>query len=165
MSGDNFDRLYDALKADGAVSGTREDFKKYVYAQGKQGYMNRKSLYDALKADGAVSSGSYEEFARKMGLHAVQPNRQAAQKKSQTERAQQMQKPKTTAQKAMQIGRQQPEPKQAPDNASEFVRSLYRQDMNERGDNTQIPLKPTDYTSQTVAQVNKRSLQEKESVP
>ena len=166
MSGDNFDRLYDALKADGAVSGTREDFKKYVYAQGKQGYMNRKSLYDALHADGAVSSGSYEEFARKMGLHAVQPNRQAAQKKSQTERTQQMQpqvqKPKTTAQKAMLIGRQLPEPKQAPDNASEFVKSLYRQDMNERGDNTQIPQKPTDYTSQTVAQVNKRSLQERE---
>ena len=76
MAGDKFDQLYNALKADGAVSGTREHFRQFVYAPGKQGYHNRKQLYDALHADGAVSSNSYEEFAQRLGLHAVNPNPQ-----------------------------------------------------------------------------------------
>lgn len=76
MAGDKFDQLYNALKADGAVSGTREHFRQFVYAPGKQGYHNRKQLYDALHADGAVSSSSYEEFAQRLGLHAVNPNPQ-----------------------------------------------------------------------------------------
>ncbi len=73
MAGDKFDQLYNALKADGAVTGTREHFRQFVYAPGKQGYHNRKQLYDALHADGAVSSNSYEEFAQRLGLHAVNP--------------------------------------------------------------------------------------------
>lgn len=73
MAGDKFDQLYNALKADVAVSGTREHFRQFVYAPGKQGYHNRKQLYDALHADGAVSSKSYEEFAQRLGLHAVNP--------------------------------------------------------------------------------------------
>nr|UWF98149.1 MAG: ddrB-like ParB superfamily domain protein [Bacteriophage sp.] len=73
MAGDKFDQLYNALKADGAVSGNREHFRQFVYAPGKQGYHNRKQLYDALYADGAVSSKSYEEFAQRLGLHAVNP--------------------------------------------------------------------------------------------
>lgn len=76
MAGDKFDQLYNALKADGAVSGTREHFRQFVYAPGKQGYHNRKQLYDALHADGAVSSKSYEEFAQRLGLHAVNPKPQ-----------------------------------------------------------------------------------------
>lgn len=76
MAGDKFDQLYNALKADGAVSGTREHFRQFVYAPGKQGYHNRKQLYDALHADGAVSSKSYEEFAQRLGLHAVKPQQQ-----------------------------------------------------------------------------------------
>lgn len=76
MAGDKFDQLYNALKADGAVSGTREHFRQFVYAPGKQGYHNRKQLYDALHADGAVSSSSYEEFAQRLGLHAVNPKPQ-----------------------------------------------------------------------------------------
>lgn len=76
MAGDKFDQLYNALKADGAVSGTREHFRQFVYAPGKQGYHNRKQLYDALYADGAVSSNSYEEFAQRLGLHAVNPKPQ-----------------------------------------------------------------------------------------
>ena len=76
MAGDKFDQLYNALKADGAVTGTREHFKQFVYAPGKQGYQNRKQLYDALHADGAVSSKSYEEFAQRLGLHAVNPKPQ-----------------------------------------------------------------------------------------
>jgi hypothetical protein len=76
MAVDKFDQLYNALKADGAVSGTREHFRQFVYAPGKQGYHNRKQLYDALHADGAVSSNSYEEFAQRLGLHAVNPKPQ-----------------------------------------------------------------------------------------
>lgn len=95
MAGDKFDQLYNALKADGAVSGTREHFRQFVYAPGKQGYHNRKQLYDALHADGAVSSNSYEEFAQRLGLHAVNP------KPQQKPVAQQ--KPMTTSQRAQKV--------------------------------------------------------------
>lgn len=70
MSGDTVDQLYNGLHADGAVTGTRENFRKFFLAPGKQGYQNRLQLYNALHADGAVSSGTYEEFAQRMGLHA-----------------------------------------------------------------------------------------------
>ena len=70
MSGDTVDQLYNGLHADGAVTGTRENFRKFFLAPGKQGYQNRLQLYNALHADGAVSSGTYEEFAQKLGLHA-----------------------------------------------------------------------------------------------
>lgn len=130
MAGDKFDQLYNALKADGAVSGTRENFKKFVYAPGKQGYQNRLRLYNSLKADGAVSSGSYEEFSQRLGLHAVKPKQQST-------------KPQTTSQRAMQIGgRQLPKPKNVPSNASPFVKSLYAKDLMERGEQ-----QPTDYVS------------------
>lgn len=110
MAGDKFDQLYNALKADGAVSGTREHFRQFVYAPGKQGYQNRKQLYDALHADGAVSSNSYEEFAQRLGLHAVNPKPQ--------------QKPMTTAQRAQKVAaqyqqqRQQPQRPQQPSTAT-----------------------------------------------
>lgn len=116
MAGDKFDQLYNALKADGAVSGTREHFRKFVYAPGKQGYHNRKQLYDALHADGAVSSNSYEEFAQRLGLHAVNP------KPQQKPVAQQ--KPMTTSQRAQKVAaqyrqqRQQPQRPQQPSTAT-----------------------------------------------
>ncbi len=88
MSGDKFDQLYNALKADGAVTGTREHFRQFVYAPGKQGYHNRKQLYDALHADGAVSSKSYEEFAQRLGLHAVNPKPQQQKPLTMKQRAQ-----------------------------------------------------------------------------
>ena len=106
MAGDKFDQLYNALKADGAVSGTREHFRKFVYAPGKQGYHNRKQLYDALHADGAVSSKSYEEFAQRLGLHAVNP------KPQQKPVAQQ--KPMTTSQRAQKVAAQYKQQRQQP---------------------------------------------------
>lgn len=106
MAGDKFDQLYNALKADGAVSGTREHFRKFVYAPGKQGYHNRKQLYDALHADGAVSSNSYEEFAQRLGLHAVNP------KPQQKPVAQQ--KPMTTSQRAQKVAAQYQQQRQQP---------------------------------------------------
>lgn len=99
MAGDKFDQLYNALKADGAVTGTREHFRQFVYAPGKQGYHNRKQLYDALHADGAVSSKSYEEFAQRLGLHAVNPKPQ-------------QQKPLTMKQRAQEVAAQYQKPRQ-----------------------------------------------------
>lgn len=90
MAGDKFDQLYNALKADGAVSGTREHFRQFVYAPGKQGYQNRKQLYDALHADGAVSSKSYEEFAQRLVLHAVNPKPQQQKPLTMKQRAQEV---------------------------------------------------------------------------
>ena len=106
MAGDKFDQLYNALKADGAVTGTREHFRKFVYAPGKQGYHNRKQLYDALHADGAVSSKSYEEFAQRLGLHAVNPKPQ--------QKPVSQQKPMTTSQRAQKVAAQYQQQRQQP---------------------------------------------------
>lgn len=105
MAGDKFDQLYNALKADGAVTGTREHFKQFVYAPGKQGYHNRKQLYDALHADGAVSSKSYEEFAQRLGLHAVNP-------KPQQQKQVQPVKKLTMKQRAQEVAAQYRKPRQ-----------------------------------------------------
>lgn len=105
MAGDKFDQLYNALKADGAVSGTREHFRQFVYAPGKQGYHNRKQLYDALHADGAVSSNSYEEFAQRIGLHAVNP-------KPQQQKPVQPVKKLTMKQRAQEVAAQYRKPRQ-----------------------------------------------------
>lgn len=107
MAGDKFDQLYNALKADGAVSGTREHFRQFVYAPGKQGYHNRKQLYDALHADGAVSSNSYEEFAQRLGLHAVNP-------KPQQQKPVQPVKKLTMKQRAQEVAAQYRKPRQQP---------------------------------------------------
>lgn len=79
--GDKIDQLYDALKADGAVEKSRENFRSFMLAKGKQGYQNRKQLYEALKADGAVSSPTYEEFGKRLGLVAVKDVKASAQTK------------------------------------------------------------------------------------
>ena len=104
MSDNNptFQDLYKALKADGAVQGDWNSFRKYVGAPGKQGYLNRKKLYDALKADGAVSSPTYEDFHRK--LYAAGKAQQ--QRNNATKVQQQPSQPQTTAQKAMALQQQ-----------------------------------------------------------
>ena len=71
MTYDKIDQLYDALKKDGAVSKSREYFRSKMLAPGKEGYQNRLQLYKALKADGAIDSPTYEEFGKRLGLHAV----------------------------------------------------------------------------------------------
>lgn len=106
MAGDKFDQLYNALKADGAVTGTREYFRQFVYAPGKQGYQNRKQLYDALYADGAVSSKSYEEFAQRLGLHAVNPKPQQKAKPVQPVKKQ------TMKERAQEVAAQYQKPRQ-----------------------------------------------------
>lgn len=155
MAGDKFDQLYNALKADGAVSGTREHFRQFVYAPGKHGYHNRKQLYDALHADGAVSSKSYEEFAQRLGLHAVNPKPQQQKPLTMKQRAQevaaQYQKGKQTKQPVdylhrpqSQMGRPQ---RNVPAKASSFVRSLYEIDNAQKGPDYSV-----DYTSPKATQ-------------
>ena len=99
---DKIDQLYDALKADGAVSKSRENFRSYMLASGEQGYRNRKQLYDALKADGAVESATYEEFRDRLGLHAVKPQQPVAKPSSTPQSVQQPQKPQPKPQKVKQ---------------------------------------------------------------
>lgn len=106
MAGDKFDQLYNALKADGAVSGTREHFRQFVYAPGKQGYQNRKQLYNALHADGAVSSNSYEEFAQRLGLHAVNPKPQQKTMKPVAQQPVQPVKKQTMKERAQEVAAQ-----------------------------------------------------------
>ena len=153
MAGDKFDQLYNALKADGAVSGTREHFRQFVYAPGKQGYHNRKQLYDALYADGAVSSKSYEEFAQRLGLHAVNPKPQQQKPKTMKQRAQQVAQEYLHGKKQSvdylhrpqsKMGRPQ---RNVPAKASPFVRSLYEIDNAQKG-----PYYSVDYTSPKATQ-------------
>ena len=127
MAGDKFDQLYNALKADGAVSGTREHFRQFVYAPGKQGYQNRKQLYDALHADGAVSSNSYEEFAQRLGLHAVNPKPQ--------------QKAKPVAQQPVQPAKKQTMKQRAQEVAAQYQQSKQRKAQQPRT----APASGTDY--------------------
>lgn len=161
MAGDKFDQLYNALKADGAVSGTREHFRQFVYAPGKQGYHNRKQLYDALYADGAVSSKSYEEFAQRLGLHAVNPKPQQqkpvqpVKKQTMKQRAQevaaQYQNGKQTKQPVDYLHRPQSQMgrarRNAPGKASPFVQSLYEIDNAQNGPDYSV-----DYTSPKATQ-------------
>ena len=67
---DKIDKIYDAMVADGAAMPERDKFKKKMLASGEEGYKNRKDFYDAMVADGADLGGSYEAFAKKIGLHA-----------------------------------------------------------------------------------------------
>ena len=155
MAGDKFDQLYNALKADGAVSGTREHFRQFVYAPGKQGYHNRKQLYDALYADGAVSSKSYEEFAQRLGLHAVNPKPQQKKPLTMKQRAQevaaQYQNGKQTKPPVDYLHRPQSQMgrarRNAPGKASPFVQSLYEIDNAQKGPDYSV-----DYTSPKATQ-------------
>lgn len=99
MPYDKIDQLYDALKKDGAVSKSREYFRSKMLAPGKEGYHNRLQLYNALKADGAIESPTYEEFGKRLGLHAV--NTAPAPKPQQ-------QKPQATAPQATAPGQRKP---------------------------------------------------------
>lgn len=70
MPVDKIDLIYDAMVNDGASMPDRAKFKSKMLASGEEGYKNRKDFYDAMVADGADLGGSYEAFAKKIGLHA-----------------------------------------------------------------------------------------------
>ena len=65
---DKIDQLYEALRKDGAVTKSRDNFRNYVLAPGDEGVQNRKALYEALKADGAVTSPTQDEFERRLEI-------------------------------------------------------------------------------------------------
>ena len=63
---DILDSLYTDLKSQGYLSKDRETFRRFMMAQGDQGYKNRKALYDDLKSQGYLSSPTYEDFRSKI---------------------------------------------------------------------------------------------------
>ena len=71
MAGDRIDKLYNALKADGTSVPSRDIFRRNMLAPGKTGYNNRLQFFKAMKADGADVGNTYEDFAKSLGLHAV----------------------------------------------------------------------------------------------
>lgn len=70
-------QLYDALKEDGADVGSEQEFNDWFFKPGDEGYKNRRSVYDAFKEDGAVKSKDYGEFSKRLGLHAVEAQKQS----------------------------------------------------------------------------------------
>lgn len=168
MANTSYYDLYKALKADGAVQGDWNSFHKFVGAQGKQGYLNRKKLYDALKADGAVQAKTYEEFNNTLfrggqaSLQAARQRNQQANTRTQAHARNNYganngagggnaatQQPRTAAQVALQrFAPSAPQQVQKPQRAqqprgkiSPFVRGLYEQQDLENGAND------ADYTS------------------
>lgn len=63
--------LYDALKSDGAMVGTEDNFNEWFFKPGEEGYKNRKRLWETFKAGGAEVGANYEEFRDWLGLSAV----------------------------------------------------------------------------------------------
>ena len=63
---DILDSLYTDLKSQGYLSKDRETFRRFMMAQGDQGYKNRKALYDDLKSQGYLHSPTYEDFRSKL---------------------------------------------------------------------------------------------------
>ena len=112
MPYDKIDELYDALKKDGAVSKSRENFRSKMLAPGKEGYQNRLQLYNALKADGAVESPTYEEFSKRLGMHAVKP--QTTTTAAQTKPTQPAQPAKATPTPSASSATTNPAPSAAP---------------------------------------------------
>ncbi|MBD5184665.1 MAG: hypothetical protein HDS97_07225 [Bacteroidales bacterium] len=61
-------KIYEALKSEGGDVGTIEEFDKWFFRSGEEGYRNRKKVYEAFKADGADVGENYEEFVRWLDL-------------------------------------------------------------------------------------------------
>ena len=167
------DSMYDALVADGAQIGTKESFKKFMLAPGKQGYQNRLNFYNAMKADGANIGNTYEDFKRSLGLASKGQIQKIAERrqKAQAKAVPQQTNPQTAAQRAISQGYKQTQqpvdylgrpmnqrgkaPVNAPKNASPFVKSLYEIDNAKNGADY-----PIDYTSpKAIQQVHQRNQQ------
>lgn len=80
------DKMYDDLKAKGYLSKDRDTFNEFFFAPGETGYQNRKKLYDDLHSKGYLQSSSYEDFAKRIGLHSVRPSQAAAAKSAPTKK-------------------------------------------------------------------------------
>lgn len=81
------DKMYDDLKAKGYLSKDRDTFNKFFFAPGETGYQNRKKLYDDLHSKGYLQSSSYEDFAKRIGLHSVRPSQTASRQQNVAQQA------------------------------------------------------------------------------
>ncbi len=63
--------LYDTMYADGKYDGSEDDFNAWFHASGEQGYQNRKQVWKHFHDNGDDVGATYEEFASRLGLHAV----------------------------------------------------------------------------------------------
>ena len=79
--------MYDDLKAKGYLSKDRDTFNKFFFAPGETGYQNRKKLYDDLHSKGYLQSSSYEDFAKRIGLHSVRPSQTASRQQNVAQQA------------------------------------------------------------------------------
>ena len=69
--------LYNTLKLNNAYDKDYDTFYNDFYAPGIKGYTYRKEVYDFMKKGGVDYIGdTYEEFASKIGLHAIDPQTQ-----------------------------------------------------------------------------------------
>ncbi len=81
------DKMYDDLKAKGYLSKDRDTFNKFFFAPGETGYQNRKKLYDDLHSKGYLQSSSYEDFAKRIGLHSVRLSQTASRQQNVAQQA------------------------------------------------------------------------------
>lgn len=68
--------LYETLKLNNAYDKDYDTFYNDFYAPGIKGYAYRKDVYDFMKKGGVDLGATYEEFASKIGLHAIDPQTQ-----------------------------------------------------------------------------------------
>ena len=65
--------LYNTLKQNNSYNKDYTTFYNDFYAPGIKGYSYRKGIYDDMTSHGIDLGATYEDFASKMGLHAVEP--------------------------------------------------------------------------------------------
>lgn len=68
--------LYETLKLNNAYDKDYDTFYNDFYAPGIKGYTYRKDVYDDMTSHGLDLGATYEEFASKIGLHAIDPQTQ-----------------------------------------------------------------------------------------
>ena len=68
--------LYETLKLNNAYDKDYDTFYNDFYAPGIKGYTYRKDVYDDMTSHGLDLGASYEDFASKIGLHAIDPQTQ-----------------------------------------------------------------------------------------
>ena len=70
IQNDILKRIYRDMYISGLTNDSEEEWNKRFFANGEEGYKNRKGVYDTLKKNGAIVGDSYEEFAGNIGLRA-----------------------------------------------------------------------------------------------
>lgn len=68
--------LYETLKLNNAYDKDYDTFYNDFYAPGIKGYTYRKDVYDDMTSHGLDLGATYEDFASKIGLHAIDPQTQ-----------------------------------------------------------------------------------------